>query len=381
MAEQDSDIAKQIISTSPTQVAKLELVSYLEPTTTLPQVQNLLQHALDHDGYLPIGEHIYLKLRAGQTAPFAQKIAGKQEAAAALLAYLDLPTPDHELSPHEPNSTKGPMLVGYSQLLAQPHNHPSRLLGEIVVHPHLRGRSIGRQLLDQLIILGKQGRFEQLDIWAYHARPSVHNFARHTALVPTRTLHHMRLDASAVLPDYELPADLRLRSFRPGIDDAEWLALNHLVFADHPENGTWTQADLEMRFSQPWFDPDDFLVVEDESGRMLGFNWTKRVPARVSDLYLSPAYPEIAPRPTPTFSSPYAGSEGEIYIVGLHPDARGRGLGRGLTLLGLHHLRSRDASFFALYVDATNTPAVNLYLSLGFTVHHDDVSYSLKLAP
>ena len=357
---------------------KLELVTGLDKYLILPQVQNLLQHALDHDGYLSIGEHIYLKLRAGQNGSFEAQWHGDEELAGAILAFREIQEEDQELYPGH-GVLAGRQIVGYAQLLAQPHNDPPRLLGEMVVHPHLREQGIGRQLLHKLVKLGKLGRLARLDLWAYHASQPARLFAHLAGLLPTRTLHHMRLEASRPLPEYELPAGLRLRTFRPGVDDAEWLALNHLVFADHPENGSWTQADLEMRFVQPWFDPADFLIVEDEQGRMVGFNWTKRVPARQNVLYPSPAYPEIGPRPPSKAGTPYGGSLGEIYIVGLHPDVRGHGLGRGLTLLGLQHLRARGSDLFALYVDATNTPAVKLYYSLGFKLHHNDVSYTMLL--
>ncbi len=352
---------------------RLELVSGLNENR-LAQVKDLLQHALDHDGYLPIGEHIYLKLRSGQPANFEQKLLSNDEAAGALLAYREQNGHDHETYPGQPANTE--KLVGYVQLLAQPDNQPSRLLAELVVHPHLRGQGIAKKLLNRVLELGQIGRFEQVDLWAYHARQPAQSFASHVQLVPTRTLHHLRRPAGLELPAYELPEDLRLRPFEPGQDDKQWLALNRLVFADHPENGKWTQADLEMRFSQPWFDAADFLMLENQSGQLIGFNWTKRVPARVSDLYPSPAYPEIGRLPTLSISPSYGGSLGEIYVVGLHPDARGRKIGRGLTLLGLQHLRERGSDFFALYVDATNIPAVSLYYSLGFTLHHDDISYT-----
>jgi mycothiol synthase len=66
---------------------------------------------------------------------------------------------------------------------------------------------------------------------------------------------------------------------------------------------------------------------------------------------------------------------GEVYVVGVDPDERGTGLGRALTLLGLRYLRSRGLFQAMLYVDETNTAAIGLYESLGFTHWDTDVMF------
>jgi mycothiol synthase len=69
---------------------------------------------------------------------------------------------------------------------------------------------------------------------------------------------------------------------------------------------------------------------------------------------------------------------GEVYVVGISPQAQGRGLGKALTLTGLHHLRDRGMREVILYVEADNAPAIAVYSGLGFT-HADedtDVQYA-----
>jgi mycothiol synthase len=67
---------------------------------------------------------------------------------------------------------------------------------------------------------------------------------------------------------------------------------------------------------------------------------------------------------------------GEVYAVGVHPAASGRGLGRLLMEAGLARLRDRRVEAVTLYVEADNLPAVSLYRSLGFTDHTIDVQYA-----
>ena len=64
-----------------------------------------------------------------------------------------------------------------------------------------------------------------------------------------------------------------------------------------------------------------------------------------------------------------------MYVVGVDPDTRGHGLGRALTLAGLHHLREQGLSSALLYVDADNTAAIGLYRSLGFATWDVDTLF------
>jgi mycothiol synthase len=164
-----------------------------------------------------------------------------------------------------------------------------------------------------------------------------------------RTLLQMRvplpLDATV------RPAGPRLavRPFRPGDDDAAWIAANNRAFAGHPEQGGWDEATLREREAEPWFDTAGFLLHED-GDRLAGSCWTK-----------------VHGDTTPPM--------GEIYVISVDPDFGGRGLGRALTIAGLDHLASLGLSVGMLYVDEANAAAVGLYRSLGFTVDHVDRAY------
>ncbi len=57
---------------------------------------------------------------------------------------------------------------------------------------------------------------------------------------------------------------------------------------------------------------------------------------------------------------------GSIQNLGIHPDHRGRGLGRALMIKALRGFRKVGVERVSLDVTADNVPAVRLYESLGF---------------
>jgi mycothiol synthase len=161
--------------------------------------------------------------------------------------------------------------------------------------------------------------------------------ARLSGMAASRTLVEMRRQLPA--PNGQFPADVSIRGFVPGADEEAWLALNHEVFAHHPEASSIDGADLALRMAQPWFDPAGLLMLMDRS-ESVGYCWTKM----------------------------HSDEVGEIYMVGLKARYRGTGLARQLTLAGLDYLASHGATTAMLYAEASNSVATGLYESMGFEV-------------
>ncbi|MGV1007143.1 MAG: mycothiol synthase [Dermatophilaceae bacterium] len=230
-------------------------------------------------------------------------------------------------------------LVGYAQL-ADPGMPASA--AELLVAPSARRRGVGTALLAALP--------RDVLVWCHGDLPAARGFAAARGLRTVRELHRMalRLD-TAELDQPRLPSDLAVRTFQPGADEQPWVQTNAAAFASHPEQGRLTLADLRERMAQPWFDPAGFFLVVPRPHRepagpatrgtagpaIAAFHWTKAPPA-------------------------------EVYVVGVHPAYQGQGLGRAVTLLGLHHLREQGYDTVTLYTDGDNAPALAIYRSLGF---------------
>ena len=195
-------------------------------------------------------------------------------------------------------------------------------------------------------------------LWREDARPDDDRVARNVGLEPDRALHQMVVDLPLVdIPPVEVDAALVIRPFVPGRDDAAWLDLNNAAFAGHSEQGGWTRAVLTRRLREAWFDPTWFLVAEID-GQMVGFNWLRHHPAHGD---------------TP--------ESGEIYVIGVHPSAAGRGLGRALAIAGFELVAAQGVQNGMLYVSADNDAALALYRSLGFTTSRTDRAYTAVVMP
>lgn len=223
-------------------------------------------------------------------------------------------------------------LVGYAQVA---ETGTPDAVAELVVDPGHRRRGHGRALLDAVLAEGARS------VWAHGMLPAADALARSAGLTVTRELYRMaRPLTPADAQDPVLPQGFSVRPFVPGRDDEVWVALNAAAFAGHPEQGRLTVADLHERMAQPWFDPAGLLlVVDDSTGTVVAFHWTKVEPSS---------------------------STGEVYVVGVDPAHQGRGLGGPVTSLGLAHLARLGLAEVDLYVDGDNTAARRTYQRLGF---------------
>jgi mycothiol synthase len=71
------------------------------------------------------------------------------------------------------------------------------------------------------------------------------------------------------------------------------------------------------------------------------------------------------------------GRAGEIYVIGVGPDATGRGLGRVLLRRGLDAMAAAGLTEAFLYVENDNTPALGLYAAEGFEVAWFDALFEV----
>ncbi len=283
----------------------------------------LVRAATDEDGVSPLSEHVLLHLRYGG-----------DPAARSFLLYQD------------------GQLAGYAHL--DPTDPVAGPSGELVVHPEFRRHGLGLELLQAV---NAEATGQPLRLWAHGDSLAAARLARRADFERIRALWQMRRSLQTRIGRPQLAEGVTVRTFVPGQDEDAWTALNRRAFAAHPEQGTWTRADLDMREREPWFDPAGFFLAV-RGDKLVGFHWTK---IHGQDDGAEGRHHEPI---------------GEVYVVGVDPAQRGSGLGRALTLVGLRYLRERGLFQVMLYVDETNTAAIGMYTALGFSHWGTDVMYA-----
>jgi mycothiol synthase len=240
-----------------------------------------------------------------------------------------------------------------SQLSATDVTHLLARAGqEIVGYAQLDGESAEvlaeQEAADGLLDL-IEARTPTLELWAHGRRSPLLEVAERRGYGRARVLWQLRWHASE-LPPPTLAGGVVLRSFVPGQDEQEWLRVNAAAFTHHPEQGGWSIDDIRAREAEPWFDPLGFLLAERDDV-LIGFHWTKEHNPRL----------------------------GEVYVLGVSPQAQGLHLGSALLIAGLNWLTERGVEDVLLYVDDDNIVAMRLYERYGFAKYDQDVQYRHQL--
>lgn len=220
---------------------------------------------------------------------------------------------------------------------------------QLVVAPATRRNGLGQRLVQALLEATPDA-----SAWAFGDLAGARALAARFGYAPSRTLLRMHLDLMSTTNPSPVPAPtgITLRTYRPGEDAEAWVRLNAVVFADHPEQARMTVADVAARATAAWFDPAGFILAE-RDGELIGYHWTKSHDA----------------------------TTGEVYVLGVHPDAGGHGLGRALLDAGIAYLRETGHTEVILYVEGEQTRVAGMYQAAGFTLATRDVIYARPSTP
>ncbi|MDN5685749.1 MAG: mycothiol synthase [Brachybacterium sp.] len=298
-------------------------------------IRELLGTVTSHDGVSPLDEAARLAITAA---------AGDAQ---HLLLSADGHASAGEAAGDESAAEAAQPLLGYVSVLAD-----GTVQG--MVRPAQRRRGHGTALLRAALELRPDA-----GVWAHGALEGSLAFLAHAGLHETRSLLtlHRPLGPAHPVPEVAAPTleDLRLDTFEADRDAEGLLEVNAAAFADHPEQGAMTRADLDQRMAEPWFDPADLLVAR--RGRdLVGFVWVKQEPAGEAET------DEVS-----------GAVDAEIYVVATSPAVQGHGVAGHLLATSLTRLQEAGVPGVELYVEADNAPALALYERWGFSVSGRDV--------
>jgi mycothiol synthase len=215
----------------------------------------------------------------------------------------------------------------------------------LTVLPQSRRRGHGRRLFDAGLGLAEKAGLDEMRLYV----PSIgaaQDFATAMGMTYRSSLWRLNLEAGTPLLEPSFPTDVVCRPFGHWIHIHQYVDLLNAIFVSHPSPLSFTIAEIRRAHARPEFDPSGILVVcpADRPAEPVAFARTRLGPREGTD----PA------------------RVGEIALVGVLPEWRGRGLGRELLRWGAARLRTLGAGSVRLSVEAENELALRLYRRNGF---------------
>lgn len=246
----------------------------------------------------------------------------------------------------------GNAIVGYMDI--ETELAIGRVVLDCRVHPEHRRRSLATQLFNRAI-----NRIMELGVEAVHVNIRQDNVVAGRIVTGlgfrlVRQFLEMRLDIGRFDGSGIHPA-VEWRYLQPG-QEGELTRLQNRAFA-----GTWgynsdTVETITFRVNSDTCSRQDIVLAYDR-GRAVGYCWTGMSCER--------GVPSVR--------------KGRIHMVGVDPEHRGKGTGRGLMMVGLGRLRHRGLMVAELTADSENKTARALYQALGFEVQARTLWYEKRI--
>ncbi len=241
-------------------------------------------------------------------------------------------------------------IVGYMDVT--PELAIGRVILDCWIHPEHRGKGLGTKLLGHAI-----HRAKELGAKVAHVNVLQNNEAAKSVLARlgfecVRQFLELRLDMTKVRWQDIDQAALGYRHLRYGEED-KLTQIQNRSFA-----GSWgynpnTVEQVTYRTNLSDRSPED-IVLACDGGKVSGYCWTGVVRGGKTAI---------------------GGKKGRIFMLGVDPGYRGRGVGKRVLLAGLVHLKDKGICVVELTVDSGNEVALALYLLVGFEVRASSLWY------
>jgi len=244
-------------------------------------------------------------------------------------------------------------IVGYMDVA--PEVRIGRVILNSLIHPDHRRRGLASKLLGHAI-----HRAQELGVRVTHVNIPQDNIIAKSVLTKLsfrfiREFLELRLDISRVRWKESGQSAIKYRNLRRG-EESKLAQLQNRSFT-----GTWgynpnTVEEIIYNTNLSGSSTED-VVLACEGDKVIGYCWTRITCGAVTDR-----------------------RKGQIFMLGVDPDYRGRGMGKRVLLAGLSHLRSKGLRVVELSVDGENRVALALYRSIGFEIRASSLWYEKALA-
>ncbi len=239
-------------------------------------------------------------------------------------------------------------IVGYMDVA--PELEIGRVVLSCLIHSAHRRQGLASQLLGHAI-----HRAQELGARVAHVNVSQDNVVAKRVLSKlgfrfVRRFLELRLDMSKVRWQDSSQSAIEYCNLQRGEED-KLAHLQNRSFA-----GTWgynpnTAEEIIYKTNLSGCSPED-IVLACEGDEFIGYCWTRITCGAVT-----------------------GERKGRILMLGVDPDYQGKGVGKGVLLAGLSHLKSKGLQVVELTVDSRNKAVCSLYRSVGFKVGASSLWY------
>lgn len=244
-------------------------------------------------------------------------------------------------------------IVGYADITAE--LNIGRVIIDCFVPPDYWKGGLATSLLGEAVDRGRE-----LGVQVAHVNIAQDNEAARSALSQlgfsfVRRFLMLGLKIAGVPGQYIDQATWQYRHLHRG-EESKIAQLQNRSFT-----GTWGYNPIGVQeiiysLSLTGSSPEDIIVASD-GDRLVGYCWTR-----------------------PTCRMDTVEETAQVFMLGVDPDYRGRGIGRGVLLVGLCYLKSRGVHIAELTVDSNNQIAYALYQSVRFRFWTSSLWYEKPIA-
>ncbi|NIO09820.1 MAG: GNAT family N-acetyltransferase [Deltaproteobacteria bacterium] len=220
-----------------------------------------------------------------------------------------------------------------------------RVLLDCLVHPQHRRKGLAKRLLERVTQRAKELEVEVMQVNVLEENTVARDVISRLGFYIVRQFLEMSLSLSeAKLPDIS-NSEFTLRYLQRG-EEERLAQIQNRSFAD-----TWgfnpnTPEEIAYALNLSSAATTDVVLIYD-AARPVGYCWTKINREK---------------------SAETGKEKGRIFMLGVDPDYRKRGIGRLALRAGLSYLKEKDIGIVELTVDSENPAACSLYKSFGFQV-------------
>ena len=242
------------------------------------------------------------------------------------------------------------VVIGYVNVV--PELGIRRVLLDYAISPvHAREAALGRLIQEALQRAGEAGaKVAHINIAADDATWA--ELLSQLGFQAVRRFYELSLDISEADIETFSQIDMAWRYLKTG--EEEMLAqIQNRCFADTWGYNPNTARDIAWWLKVKGTSPGDIILALDGT-QVIGYCWTR-------------LETDCTPAPSKC--------RGRIFMLGVLPGHRGKGIGRKLLNAGISHLKRKGRHIIDITVDSHNASAMALYRSFGFQVREQTIWY------